>query len=70
MSDKQEVIQQVEKFDKGKLKKSNTEEKNYIPTQQEIEEEKKAMKEGKCNWDASAMIPLLQPCPVTCSSSN
>ncbi|XP_038556257.1 thymosin beta 1 [Micropterus salmoides] len=49
MSDKQEVIQQVEKFDKGKLKKSNTEEKNYIPTQQEIEEEKKAMKEGKCN---------------------
>ncbi|XP_044061524.1 thymosin beta 1 [Siniperca chuatsi] len=48
MSDKQEVIQEVKTFNRGSLKKSNTEEKNHIPTQQEIEEEKKAIKEGKC----------------------
>lgn len=52
MSDKQEVIQQVEKFDKGKLKKSNTEEKNYIPTQQ-----------GRCLRENKFALSLMQVLP-------
>uniref|UniRef100_A0A3Q2P826 Thymosin beta n=1 Tax=Fundulus heteroclitus TaxID=8078 RepID=A0A3Q2P826_FUNHE len=37
---------QVEQFNKQKLKKTNTEEKNRLPTKEEIEAEKKAIKEG------------------------
>ncbi|XP_026185820.1 thymosin beta 1 [Mastacembelus armatus] len=47
MSDSNPINQEVEQFNKQKLKKTNTQEKNPLPTKQEIEEEKKAMKEGK-----------------------
>ncbi|XP_070819561.1 thymosin beta 1 [Chaetodon trifascialis] len=40
------VNQEVQNFNKGKLKKTETAEKNHIPTKEEIEEEKKAIKEG------------------------
>uniref|UniRef100_A0A3Q1EPW9 Thymosin beta 1 n=1 Tax=Acanthochromis polyacanthus TaxID=80966 RepID=A0A3Q1EPW9_9TELE len=40
------VKQEVTKFDKKKLKKTNTEERTHMPTK-EIEEEKKAMQEAK-----------------------
>uniref|UniRef100_A0A3Q3ADU7 Thymosin beta 1 n=1 Tax=Kryptolebias marmoratus TaxID=37003 RepID=A0A3Q3ADU7_KRYMA len=46
MSDHNPVNEEVEKFNKQKLKKTNTEEKNCLPTK-EIEEEKKAMKGPK-----------------------
>ncbi|XP_014856650.1 thymosin beta 1 isoform X2 [Poecilia latipinna] len=46
MGDNNPVNQEVEQFNKQKLKKTNTEEKNRLPTKEEIEEEKKAMKEG------------------------
>uniref|UniRef100_A0A3Q2DGB8 Thymosin beta n=1 Tax=Cyprinodon variegatus TaxID=28743 RepID=A0A3Q2DGB8_CYPVA len=37
---------EVEKFNKQKLKKTNTQEKNMLPTKEDIEKEKMAMKEG------------------------
>ncbi|XP_043982486.1 thymosin beta 1 isoform X1 [Gambusia affinis] len=46
MGDNNPVNQEVEQFNKQKLKKTNTAEKNRLPTKEEIEEEKKAMKEG------------------------
>lgn len=48
MSDNNPVNQEVEQFNKQKLKKTNTQEKNHLPTKEEIEAEKKAMQEG--NW--------------------
>ncbi|XP_028272678.1 thymosin beta 1 [Parambassis ranga] len=47
MSDSNPVNQEVEQFNKQKLKKTDTQEKNRLPTKEEIEEEKKAIKEGK-----------------------
>uniref|UniRef100_A0A3Q3QF41 Thymosin beta n=1 Tax=Monopterus albus TaxID=43700 RepID=A0A3Q3QF41_MONAL len=41
MSDNNPVTEEVEKFDKCKLKKTNTNEKNHLPT-----------KEGKCTHPA------------------
>ncbi|XP_023121487.1 thymosin beta 1 [Amphiprion ocellaris] len=41
------VKQEVANFDKQKLKKTSTAEKNHLPTKEEIEEEKKAMQEAK-----------------------
>ncbi|XP_010771603.1 thymosin beta-10-like [Notothenia coriiceps] len=40
MADKPD-ISEVEKFDKAKLKKTETQEKNVLPTQDIIEQEKK-----------------------------
>ncbi|XP_015237024.1 thymosin beta 1 [Cyprinodon tularosa] len=40
------VNEEVEKFNKQKLKKTNTQEKNMLPTKEDIEKEKMAMKEG------------------------
>ncbi|XP_053435945.1 thymosin beta-15A-like [Nycticebus coucang] len=42
MSDKPD-LSQVEKFDKSKLKKTNTEEKNTLPSQETIQQEKEAV---------------------------
>ncbi|XP_013861490.1 thymosin beta-a [Austrofundulus limnaeus] len=47
MSDANPVNEEVEHFNKKQLKKTNTQEKNHLPTKEEIEEEKKAMKDGK-----------------------
>ncbi|XP_072252029.1 thymosin beta 1 [Leuresthes tenuis] len=47
MSDVNPVNQEVEKFDKQKLRKTSTQEKNHIPTKEEIDQEKKAMQDGK-----------------------
>ncbi|XP_067375727.1 thymosin beta 1 [Channa argus] len=47
MGDCNPVTEEVEKFNKQKLRKTSTNEKNHLPTKEEIEEEKKAMKEGK-----------------------
>ncbi|KAM9470365.1 thymosin beta 1 [Clarias gariepinus] len=41
------VKKEVEKFDKRCLKKTNTEEKNVLPSKDDIDQEKKAAKEGK-----------------------
>ncbi|XP_070692986.1 thymosin beta 1 [Pempheris klunzingeri] len=41
------VTTEVEKFDKKCLKKTETKEKNTLPTQAEIEEEKKCAQEQK-----------------------
>ncbi|XP_061582206.1 thymosin beta 1 [Cololabis saira] len=46
MSDSNPVNQEVEQFNKKKLRKTSTQEKNHFPTKEEIEEEKKAMKDG------------------------
>ncbi|XP_035767173.1 thymosin beta 1 isoform X2 [Neolamprologus brichardi] len=46
MSDSNPVNQEVEQFNKQKLKKTNTQEKNHLPTKEEIEAEKKAMQQG------------------------
>jgi len=43
MSDKPDVTE-VEKFDKTKLKKTETKEKNPLPTKETIEQEKAAEK--------------------------
>ncbi|XP_054594934.1 thymosin beta 1 [Nothobranchius furzeri] len=45
MGDSNPVNEEVENFNKKKLKKTNTQEKTRLPTKEEIEEEKKAMKE-------------------------
>ncbi|XP_074051298.1 thymosin beta-15A homolog [Macrotis lagotis] len=37
-------LSEVEKFDKNKLKKTNTEEKNTLPSQETIEQEKESAK--------------------------
>ncbi|XP_040903912.1 thymosin beta 1 [Toxotes jaculatrix] len=47
MGDSNPVNQEVEQFNKQKLRKTDTQEKNHMPTKEEIEEEKKAMKEAK-----------------------
>ncbi|KAK2849296.1 hypothetical protein Q5P01_009130 [Channa striata] len=47
MGDSNPVSAEVESFNKQKLRKTSTEEKNHLPTKEEIEAEKKAMKEGK-----------------------
>ncbi|KAL7863796.1 hypothetical protein SRHO_G00127800 [Serrasalmus rhombeus] len=41
------VKQEVQNFDKKCLKKTNTAEKNTLPTQQDIEQEKKAAEAAK-----------------------
>lgn len=41
MSDKPDLAE-VEKFDKSKLKKTETQEKNPLPTKETIEQEKQA----------------------------
>ncbi|XP_019797050.2 thymosin beta-4 [Tursiops truncatus] len=41
MSDKPDVAE-IEKFDKSKLKKTETKEKNPLPSQETIEQEKQA----------------------------
>lgn len=56
MGDNNPVKQGVESFDKKCLKKTNTAEKNTLPTKEDIEQEKKA--EGGSKWNA--MFPLLQ----------
>ncbi|XP_033029994.1 thymosin beta-15A homolog [Lacerta agilis] len=40
-------LSEVENFDKKKLKKTNTEEKNALPSQETIEQEKES---AKCSW--------------------
>ncbi|XP_026213533.1 thymosin beta 1 [Anabas testudineus] len=47
MSDVNPVSKEVESFNKRTLKKTNTEEKNHLPTKEEIEQEKKALNDGK-----------------------
>ncbi|XDV36815.1 hypothetical protein PO909_006536, partial [Leuciscus waleckii] len=42
MSDNNPVKEEVQKFDKRCLKKTDTAEKNTLPTQEDIEQEKKA----------------------------
>lgn len=42
MSDNNPVKDEVQKFDKKCLKKTNTAEKNTLPTQEDIEQEKKS----------------------------
>ncbi|XP_074088184.1 thymosin beta-15A homolog [Macrotis lagotis] len=37
-------LSEMEKFDKNKLKKTNTEEKNTLPSQETIEQEKESTK--------------------------
>lgn len=37
-------LSEVEKFDKKKLKKTNTEEKNTLPSKETIEQEKECVK--------------------------
>ncbi|XP_017329693.1 thymosin beta 1 [Ictalurus punctatus] len=41
------VKQEVQNFDKRCLKKTNTAEKNSLPTKEDIEQEKKAAEGGK-----------------------
>ncbi|XP_026796404.1 thymosin beta 1 [Pangasianodon hypophthalmus] len=41
------VKQEVQNFDKRCLKKTSTEEKNTLPTKEDIEQEKKAAEAGK-----------------------
>ncbi|XP_016105835.1 thymosin beta-a-like [Sinocyclocheilus grahami] len=41
------VNEEVQQFDKRCLKKTNTEEKNTLPTKADIEQEKKAAEGGK-----------------------
>uniref|UniRef100_A0A3B3BNC8 Thymosin beta n=1 Tax=Oryzias melastigma TaxID=30732 RepID=A0A3B3BNC8_ORYME len=38
MSDRTPVKQEVESFNKQKLKKTNTQEKNHLPTQEEMKQ--------------------------------
>ncbi|XP_054648179.1 thymosin beta 1 [Dunckerocampus dactyliophorus] len=45
MGDSNPVSQEVENFDKCKLKKTATSEKNKLPTAEEIKAEKKEMEE-------------------------
>ncbi|KAG5264010.1 hypothetical protein AALO_G00271130 [Alosa alosa] len=47
MSDNNPVTQEVQTFDKKCLKKTNTAEKNSLPTKEDIEAEKKAAAESK-----------------------
>ncbi|XP_071314092.1 thymosin beta 1 [Trachinotus anak] len=47
MGDSNPVNQEVEQFNKQKLRKTETQEKQHFPTKEEIEEEKKANKEEK-----------------------
>lgn len=47
MSDKNPVKEEVKHFDKKCLKKTNTAEKNTLPTKEDIEQEKKAVQAGK-----------------------
>ncbi|XP_062332674.1 thymosin beta 1 [Osmerus eperlanus] len=47
MSDNNPVKQGVETFDKKCLKKTNTAEKNTLPTKEDIEQEKKAAEVSK-----------------------
>ncbi|XP_053180062.1 thymosin beta 1 [Scomber japonicus] len=47
MSDDNPVKEEVQQFNKKSLRKTSTNEKNHLPTKEEIEEEKKANKEGK-----------------------
>ncbi|XP_053446789.1 thymosin beta-15A-like [Nycticebus coucang] len=42
MSDNPDLLE-VEKFDKSKLKKTNPEEKNTLPSQETIQQEKEAV---------------------------
>ncbi|XP_019489377.1 PREDICTED: thymosin beta-15A isoform X1 [Hipposideros armiger] len=42
MSDKPD-LSEVEKFDRSKLKKTNTEEKNTLPSQETIQQEKQCV---------------------------
>ncbi|XP_002930139.3 thymosin beta-15A [Ailuropoda melanoleuca] len=42
MSDKPD-LSEVEKFDRSKLKKTNTEEKNTLPSQETIQQEKECI---------------------------
>ncbi|KAL2077570.1 hypothetical protein ACEWY4_027074 [Coilia grayii] len=46
MSDNNPVTEEVQKFDKKCLKKTETAEKNYLPTKEDLELEKK---EKECN---------------------
>ncbi|XP_050928177.1 thymosin beta 1 [Lates calcarifer] len=47
MGDSNPVNQEVEQFNKQQLRKTETREKIHKPTKEEIEEEKKAMKDEK-----------------------
>ncbi|XP_041111681.1 thymosin beta-15A homolog [Polyodon spathula] len=47
MSDKPVIKEDVEKFNKKSLKKINTAEKNTLPSQETIEQEKKLNAEGR-----------------------
>ncbi|XP_069027852.1 thymosin beta 1 [Embiotoca jacksoni] len=47
MGDSNPVTDEVPKFNKQSLRKTNTQEKTYFPTKEEIEEEKKAMEDEK-----------------------
>jgi thymosin beta 4 len=46
MSDKPDMAE-VESFDKNKLKKTDTKEKNPLPTKEELEKEKKDLESQK-----------------------
>lgn len=51
MPDKPDMAE-VESFDKNKLKKTETKEKNPLPTKEELEKERKEM-EGEKKWKTS-----------------
>ncbi|XP_047572454.1 thymosin beta-15A [Lutra lutra] len=46
MSDKSD-LSEVKKFDRSKLKKTNTEEKNTLPSQETIQQEKECVQRHK-----------------------
>ncbi|KAK7803207.1 hypothetical protein U0070_003632 [Myodes glareolus] len=49
MSDKPDMAE-IEKFDKSKLKKTETQEKNPLPSKETIEQEKQAGESPKEGW--------------------
>merc|ERR1712035_103351 len=48
MCDKKAAVKEVEKFDQGNLKKTETQEKNTLPNADTIKDEKKANEEKAC----------------------
>ena len=57
MSDKPNM-DEIEKFDKSKLKKTETQEKNPLPSKETIEQEKQA---GESEWSVRHQYALYIP---------
>ncbi|KAM4860749.1 thymosin beta-15C-like [Thomomys bottae] len=55
MSDKPDMSE-VEKFDRSKLKKTNTEEKNTLPSKDTIQQEKHFVQTSKCRLLLKSML--------------